>query len=104
MSRAQARIRGAVTRNKQAKLTALLHHLSVDVLRASFLDLKKFAAPGVDERTWTDYAEGLEANLTDLYRRVHTGAYRALPSRRTYIPKAGQDRPGGGGGDPDADL
>ena len=94
VSRAQARIRGAVTRNKQAKLTALLHHLSVDVLRASFLDLKKLAAPGVDERTWADYAEGVEANLTDLHRRVHTGAYRALPSRRTYIPKAdGRQRP-----------
>jgi RNA-directed DNA polymerase len=94
VSRAQVRIREAVTRNEQAKLTALLHHLSIDVLRASFLDLKKLAAPGVDERTWADYAEGLEANLTDLHRRVHTGAFRALPSRRTYIPKAdGRQRP-----------
>jgi RNA-directed DNA polymerase len=94
VSRAQARIREAVTRNKQEKLTALLHHLSIDVLRASFFDLNKLAASGVDERTWADYAEGLEANLTELHRRVHTGAYRALPSRRTYIPKAdGRQRP-----------
>jgi RNA-directed DNA polymerase len=94
VSQAQARIREAVTRNRQDKLTALLHHLTVDVLRASFFGLKKSAAPGVDEMTWTEYAEGLERNLSDLHTRVQTGAYRALPSRRTYIPKAdGRQRP-----------
>src|SRR4030095_5285763 len=88
------RIREAVTRNKQDKLTALLHHIGVDALRASFFGLKKSAAPGVDDVTWTEYAENLEANLADLHRRVHTGAYRALPSRRKYIPKAdGRQRP-----------
>src|SRR6201997_1918278 len=94
VSQAQARIREAVIRNRQDKLTALLHHLTVDVLRASFFGLKKSAAPGVDEVTWTEYAEGLEENLSRLHSRVHTGAYRALPSRRTYIPKAdGRQRP-----------
>jgi RNA-directed DNA polymerase len=94
VSRAQARIREAVTRNKQAKLTALLHHINIDVLRASYFGLKKTAAPGVDEMTWADYVKDLEANLADLHNRVHTGAYRALPSRRTYIPKAdGRQRP-----------
>src|SRR5271170_4674798 len=94
VSQAQARIREAVIRNGQDKLTALLHHLTVDVLRASFFGLKKFAAPGVDEMTWTEYAEGLEENLSNLHSRVQTGAYRALPSRRTYIPKAdGRQRP-----------
>jgi hypothetical protein len=94
VSQAQARIREAVARNRQDKLTALLHHLSVDVLRASFFGLKKSAVPGVDEMTWTEYAEGLEENLSVLHSRVQTGAYRALPSRRTYIPKAdGRQRP-----------
>jgi RNA-directed DNA polymerase len=88
VSEAQARIRKAVIRNRQGKLTALLHHINIDVLRASFSDLKKTAAPGVDEVTWTEYAKRLEANLLDLHARVHTGAYRALPSRRKYIPKA----------------
>ncbi len=60
VSQAQARIREAVNRNRQDKLTALLHHLTIDVLRASFFGLKKSAAPGVDEMTWTEYAEGLE--------------------------------------------
>jgi RNA-directed DNA polymerase len=85
---AQVRIQEAVIRNRQSKLTALLHHINVDVLRASFSDLKKTAAPGVDEMTWTEYAKHLEANLLDLHARVHTGAYRALQSRRKYIPKA----------------
>jgi RNA-directed DNA polymerase len=94
VSRAQARIRGAVARNRTEPLTALLHQVSRDVLRAGFCSLKKTAAPGIDGLTWAQYAEGLEANLRDLHARVHRGAYRALASRRRYIPKAdGGQRP-----------
>jgi retron-type reverse transcriptase len=94
VSQAQDRIRGAVTRGKKEKLTALLHHITVDVLRQAFFTLKKRAAPGVDGVTWVDYAADLDRNLTDLHARVHRGAYRALPSRRRYIPKAdGTQRP-----------
>ena len=94
VTQAQARIRGAVTRNEKEKLTALLHHISIDVLRWAFFNIKKQAAPGVDGLTWVDYAADLDRNLTDLHARVHSGAYRALPSRRRYIPKAdGKQRP-----------
>ena len=94
VTQAQDRIRGAVTRNKKEKLTALLHHVNIDVLRWAFFSLKKRAAPGVDGVTWDQYEVDLEANLADLHARVHTGAYRALPSRRRYIPKAdGKQRP-----------
>jgi RNA-directed DNA polymerase len=94
VSQAQACIREAVTRNKKEKLTALLHHITVDVLRAAFFALRRRAAPGVDAVTWDMYEESREENLRDLHRRVHAGAYRALPSRRTYIPKAdGRQRP-----------
>jgi hypothetical protein len=94
VSQAQARIREAVIRNPEEKLTALLHHITTDALRWAFLDLKKRAAIGVDQVTWADYAADLERNLTDLHRRVHSGAYRALPSRRVFIPKAdGKLRP-----------
>jgi RNA-directed DNA polymerase len=94
VSQAQDRIRGAVNRNKKEKLTALLHHVNVDVLRWAFLNLKKGAAPGVDDVRWAQYAEELEGNLVSLHERVHSGAYRALPSRRRYIPKAdGKQRP-----------
>jgi RNA-directed DNA polymerase len=94
VSQAQNRIRGTVTRDKKEKLTALLHHITVDALRSAFFDLKKRAAAGVDGVTWVDYAADLDRNLTDLHARVHRGAYRALPSRRRYIPKAdGKQRP-----------
>ena len=60
----------------------------------AFLDLKRNAAPGVDGLTWQDYEADLDRNLSDLHDRVHRGAYRALPSRRRYIPKAdGRQRP-----------
>ncbi|MCP5000279.1 MAG: group II intron reverse transcriptase/maturase [Hyphomicrobiales bacterium] len=94
VSQAQTRIREAVNRNKKEKLTALLHHVGIDGLRAAFLGLKRRAAAGVDQLTWEHYAMDLEANLEALHGRVHTGAYRALPSRRQYIPKAdGKQRP-----------
>jgi RNA-directed DNA polymerase len=94
VSQAQDRIRGAVIRNRKEKLTALLHHVNVDTLRWAFFSLKKKAAPGVDGVTWDQYAENLEDNLADLHARVHTGAYRAMPSRRRFIPKAdGKQRP-----------
>jgi RNA-directed DNA polymerase len=94
VSQAQDRIRGAITRNRKEKLTALLHHVNVDTLRWGFFSLKKKAAPGVDGVTWDRYAENLEDNLADLHARVHTGAYRAMPSRRRFIPKAdGKQRP-----------
>jgi RNA-directed DNA polymerase len=94
VSQAQLRIREAVNRNRKEKLTALLHHISVDVLRAAFFALKKRASAGVDAVTWDRYVQSLEENLRGLHIRVQTGAYRALPSRRVYIPKAdGKQRP-----------
>jgi retron-type reverse transcriptase len=86
--------RQAAQDRKQERFTALLHHLTVDLLRTSFLALQRKAAPGVDGVTWQEYASGLEARLVDLHGRVQRGAYRAQPSRRVYIPKAdGRQRP-----------
>src|ERR1700757_523578 len=79
---------------KEMGFTALLHHLTVDLLRESFYSLKRKAAPGVDGITWYEYEAGLEKQLNDLHGRVHRGAYRALPSRRVYIQKEdGRQRP-----------
>jgi len=89
-----ARIRQAAKLRKKERFTSLLHHVSIDLLRFSFFALKKDAAPGVDGLAWQDYETRLEDNLEDLHARVHRGAYRALPSRRQYIPKAdGRQRP-----------
>jgi group II intron reverse transcriptase/maturase len=60
----------------------------------AFYALKRKAAPGVDGMTWQDYEADLEPRLRDLHERVHRGAYRPQPSRRTFIPKAdGKQRP-----------
>jgi RNA-directed DNA polymerase len=94
VTQALDRVRQAARQRKKEKFTTLFHHLNVDLLRKAFLALKRDAAAGVDGLTWKDYAADLDPNLTDLHARVHRGAYRALPSRRTYIPKAdGRQRP-----------
>jgi RNA-directed DNA polymerase len=88
------RVRRVAQQDKDARFTALLHHVDVDRLRAAYGAIRPGAVPGVDGVTWRTYGEDLEANLEDLHRRVHRGAYRAKPSRRAYIPKAdGRSRP-----------
>jgi group II intron reverse transcriptase/maturase len=80
--------------DKEARFTALLHHVDVDRLRAAYFALRPKAAPGVDGVTWAGYGVELEENLRDLHARVHRGAYRARPSRRVFIPKPdGRQRP-----------
>jgi len=86
VSQALERVRQAARLRKQERFTALLHHINLDLLRMSFYALKRSAAPGVDGVTWQDYEACLESNLQGLHERVHRGAYRALPSRRKYIP------------------
>ena len=85
-------VRKAARQRKKEKFTALLHHVTVDLLRESFLALKRRAAPGVDGVTWKDYEAGLEGNLQKLHARVHSGGYRALPVRRRFIAKPGTDK------------
>jgi len=88
------RVRKAARQRKKERFTALLHHITTDLLWLSFHALRRDAAPGIDNVTWRDYEADLERNLQDLHARVHRGAYRAQPSRRRYIPKAdGRQRP-----------
>ena len=94
MSQGLHGVRKAARERKQERFTALLHHLSVGLLRESFYALQRKASPGVDGVTWQEYESGLEDRLSDLHSRVHRGAYRAKPSRRVFIPKAdGRQRP-----------
>ena len=69
------------------RFTALLHHVTVDRLREAYRAISPNAAAGVDGVTWRDYGSDLEANLRDLHGRVHRGAFRAMPTRRVFIPK-----------------
>jgi len=94
VTQALSRVRQAARQRKKERFTALLHHVDVDMLRLAFYALQRKAAPGVDGVTWQDYEADLGPRLEALYARVHRGAYRPQPSRRTYIPKAdGRQRP-----------
>jgi len=94
VSQGLAGVRKAARENKEMKYSALLHHLTVDLLRKSFYSLKRKAAPGVDGVTWHEYETGIEDRVMDLHGRVHRGVYRAMPSRRVYIEKEdGRQRP-----------
>src|SRR3954465_15978194 len=94
VSQALERVRLAARREKRAKFTSLLHHVTHEMLRTSFYALKRDAAPGVDGMTWETYEQGLDHRIEDLHAKVQSGAYRALPSRRSYIPKEdGTKRP-----------
>jgi RNA-directed DNA polymerase len=93
-SQALDRIRKVARERNEERFTSLLHHIDVDRLDEAFFELEEGAAAGVDGLTWKEYELDLERNLEDLHARVHRGAYRAQPSRRTYIPKPdGQKRP-----------
>jgi RNA-directed DNA polymerase len=94
VSQALDRVRQVARHRKKERFTALFHHLNTAMLRTAFYALKRDAAPGIDGLTWRDYEANLEPRLADLSDRVHRGAYRALPSRRRYIPKPdGRQRP-----------
>ena len=88
------RVREAAKKDGKLRFTALLHHVTIDLLRDSYHGLKKKAAPGVDGVTWEEYGSDLEESLNNLHGRIHRGAYRARPSRRAWIPKSdGRQRP-----------
>jgi RNA-directed DNA polymerase len=94
VSQALERVRQAARQRKKERFTALLHHVDRAMLRTAFYAIKRDAAPGVDGMTWQTYEQDLDRRIEDLHARVTSGAYRAQPSRRSYIPKEdGSKRP-----------
>jgi len=94
VSQALGRVRMAARQRRKEKFTSLLHHVYPAMLRTAFYAIKRDAAPGVDGVTWETYEQDLDHRIEELHTRVHTGAYRAQPSRRSYIPKEdGNKRP-----------
>jgi len=87
-------IRLTIEGSGDVRFTALLHHITINLLKQSYIALKHDAAPGIDGVTWQTYGENLEEKLKDLHDRVHRGSYRSHPAKRSYIPKAdGSKRP-----------
>jgi RNA-directed DNA polymerase len=59
-------VREAARKDKRTRLTALLHHVTVNLLRDSYYALNRGAAPGVDGVTWQEYETDLNEKLADL--------------------------------------
>ncbi len=94
VSQGRRGVRQVAKERKQERFNALLHHVTIALLRDSFYALKRQAATGVDGVKWGEYEVGLEGRLADLHNRIHRGTYRARASRRVYIAKAdGRQRP-----------
>ena len=87
MSSGLERVRLAASRDKELKFTALLHHITPQALLEAFEGLNPKACPGVDGVEWKRYKADALENVRELHDRVHRGAYRAVPSKRAYIPK-----------------
>ncbi|GAB2188315.1 group II intron reverse transcriptase/maturase [Roseibium sp. LAB1] len=94
MTNALDRVRNAARQRKKEKFTALLHHITPDILREAFFAIKRNAAPGADGVTWEAFEAGFDKKIAELHRKVQQGAYRPQPALRAYIPKAdGRPRP-----------
>ena len=85
------RVRQAARRDRRRRFTALLHHVTPELLRASYWELNHKAVPGIDGETWREYRKHVVARIEDLHERVQRGTYRAKPSKRAWIPKAGDN-------------
>jgi len=88
-----ARVRERAGQDKQQPFTALMHHLTLELLEQSFYELKRKAATGIDGVCWSDYHENLQDRLTDLVARIQAGQYKPKPARQVSIPKGnGENR------------
>lgn len=88
------RIREAAEKDKNLRFTSLMHHITEDLLRSAYITLNRIAAAGVDDVTWREYGKKLKEHLPALHERVQSGRYRAMPSKRIWIPKPdGRKRP-----------
>lgn len=88
------RVREVARKDREVRFNALLHHVTPELLTACYNRMNRKAAVGVDGVTWAEYGQDLQSNLQSLLERVHSGAYRARPSRRVMIPKSdGTQRP-----------
>src|ERR1700736_1978172 len=94
VSQALERVREEARQRKKERFTSLMHHVDPAMLRTAFYGMKRDAAPGVDGMTWETYEQDLDHRIEPLHARFQAGTYRALPSRRSYIPKEdGSKRP-----------
>jgi RNA-directed DNA polymerase len=79
---------------QQYRFRNLYGMLNEEMLRASWREIKKHVASGVDQISAQDYEQNLEENIRDLVERLKQKRYRAKLVKRHYIPKGdGKVRP-----------
>ena len=81
-------------RDKKATFDNLMHLINEESLKASYQQLRKECAVGVDGISWKEYGERLDENIKGLIGRIEKMSYRPQAVRRVYIPKDnGSQRP-----------
>src|SRR5438128_12039410 len=91
VSQGLERVRQAARQRKKEKFTALLHHVTTDLLREAFYALKRKAAPGVDGLTWQDYEAGLDDNSPGLARTSPPRSVPGTTCEATVHTEAGRE-------------
>lgn len=71
----------------QMVFTSIAHLIDVPHLERSFRKLRRWAATGIDKRSYGDYEQDLATHLQELHQRLKSGQYQAPYIRRTWIPK-----------------
>ncbi|HEY5865781.1 MAG TPA: hypothetical protein VI542_09570 [Candidatus Tectomicrobia bacterium] len=84
------RIATRARQEPQTRYTSLMHHFTVDNLRACFASLDGTKATGVDGVTKAMYGQDLEGNLQTLRQKLQQMSYPPRPVRRVEIPKEDQ--------------
>ena len=74
-------------RDKSATFDNLMHLINEESLKASYQQLRKDCAVGVDGISWKEYGQRLESNIKGLMERIAKMSYRPQAVRRVYIPK-----------------
>jgi len=81
-------------RDKEATFDNLMHLINEESLKASYQQLRKECAVGVDGTSWKEYGERLDENIKGLMEQIDRMSYRPQAVRRVYIPKDnGAQRP-----------
>src|SRR6202023_3764592 len=70
-------VRRAARQSKSVRFTALLHHITIDLLKQSYLSLERDSASGIDGVTRQAYGKNIEEKLKALHDKGHRGRYRS---------------------------
>jgi len=74
-------------REPELQFTSLAHLLNVSFLNDCYNSLNRNKAVGIDNVSWAEYGNNLEANLDKLVGKMKCRKYKPIPAKRVYIPK-----------------